>query len=32
VAGAGYMAPLTSNQTPAGREANRRVEVVLIPR
>ncbi|MFS4580955.1 OmpA family protein [Phaeobacter sp. C3_T13_0] len=30
VAGAGFMAPLTSNLSPEGREANRRVEVVLI--
>ncbi|WP_293574683.1 OmpA family protein [Phaeobacter sp.] len=30
VAGAGFMAPRTSNQTAAGREVNRRVEVVLI--
>ncbi|ATF17225.1 OmpA family protein [Phaeobacter gallaeciensis] len=32
VAGAGFMAPLTTNLTPEGREANRRVEVVLIRR
>ncbi|MFV1441475.1 MULTISPECIES: OmpA family protein [unclassified Phaeobacter] len=32
VAGAGFMAPLTSNLSPEGREANRRVEVVLIAR
>lgn len=30
VAGAGYMAPIASNLTAAGRESNRRVEVVLI--
>ncbi|MBT8153847.1 OmpA family protein [Epibacterium ulvae] len=30
-AGAGYMAPLTTNQDAAGREINRRVEVVLLP-
>ena len=30
VAGAGFMAPLTQNATPEGREENRRVEVVLI--
>lgn len=30
IAGAGYMAPLTSNLTAAGRRANRRVEAVLI--
>lgn len=28
--GVGYMAPLTSNLTASGREANRRVEVVLL--
>ncbi len=28
--GMGYLAPLTSNLTPAGREANRRVEAVLV--
>lgn len=32
VAGVGYMAPLTSNLTPQGREANRRVEAVLLNR
>ncbi|MGR3761650.1 OmpA family protein [Roseobacteraceae bacterium NS-SX3] len=30
VAGAGYMAPLTTNLTEDGREANRRVEAVLV--
>ena len=30
VAGAGYMLPVTSNQTSHGREANRRVEAVLL--
>lgn len=30
--GAGYLAPLSSNLTAAGREANRRVEAVLLPR
>ncbi len=30
-AGAGYLAPLTTNQDAAGREVNRRVEVVLLP-
>jgi OOP family OmpA-OmpF porin len=30
VAGAGYMAPIASNLSVAGRESNRRVEVVLI--
>ncbi|OIQ29199.1 MAG: flagellar motor protein MotB [Alphaproteobacteria bacterium MedPE-SWcel] len=30
VAGAGYMAPLAPNTTEAGRETNRRVEVVLV--
>ena len=30
VAGVGYMAPLTSNLTATGREANRRVEAVLL--
>ena len=29
-AGVGYMAPLTSNLTPGGRDANRRVEAVLL--
>lgn len=29
-AGAGYLAPLTTNATPEGREANRRVEAVLL--
>ncbi len=29
-AGAGYMAPLTTNASPEGRETNRRVEVVLL--
>ena len=29
-AGVGYLAPRASNATPAGREENRRVEVVLI--
>lgn len=29
--GAGFLAPLTSNQDAAGREVNRRVEVVLLP-
>lgn len=28
--GVGYLAPRANNSTPAGREANRRVEVVLI--
>ncbi len=28
--GIGYLAPRASNSTTAGREANRRVEVVLI--
>ncbi|MFT6457213.1 OmpA family protein [Pseudophaeobacter arcticus] len=32
VAGAGYMAPIASNLTAAGREQNRRVEVVLLSR
>ncbi|MQQ10358.1 OmpA family protein [Epibacterium sp. SM1979] len=30
-AGAGYLSPLTSNEDAAGREINRRVEVVLLP-
>ncbi|MEP4039136.1 OmpA family protein [Pseudophaeobacter sp.] len=30
VAGAGFMAPIASNLTTAGREQNRRVEVVLL--
>lgn len=30
--GVGYLAPLVSNATPAGREQNRRVEAVLLPR
>ena len=29
-AGAGYLAPVTSNLTPEGRAANRRVAVVLL--
>ncbi len=29
--GMGYLAPVTSNLTPSGREANRRVEVILLP-
>lgn len=29
--GTGYMAPVASNLTPDGREANRRVEAVLLP-
>lgn len=28
--GVGFLAPIASNKTPAGREANRRVEAVLI--
>lgn len=32
VEGAGYLAPIASNLTAEGREANRRVEVVLLPR
>lgn len=32
VAGAGYLAPLASNLTEEGREANRRVEAVLLSR
>ncbi len=32
VAGAGYLAPLASNQTAEGREVNRRVEAVLLAR
>ncbi len=32
IAGAGFMAPRHPNDTPAGQEANRRVEVVLIRR
>ncbi len=32
IAGAGYMAPIASNLTAAGREKNRRVEVVLLAR
>ncbi|WP_294608403.1 OmpA family protein [uncultured Roseovarius sp.] len=28
--GLGYLAPIASNRTPAGREANRRVEAVLL--
>lgn len=31
VAGAAFLAPISSNLTPSGRETNRRVEVVLIP-
>ncbi|MEM6938516.1 MAG: OmpA family protein [Pseudomonadota bacterium] len=30
--GMGYLAPIASNLTPAGRERNRRVEVVLLER
>lgn len=30
VAGAGFIAPIASNQTPNGKERNRRVEAVLI--
>lgn len=30
-AGAGFMSPVASNETAAGRETNRRVEVVLLP-
>ena len=30
IAGAGYLVPQTSNATAAGKEANRRVEVVLM--
>ncbi|GAB5435015.1 OmpA family protein [Falsiruegeria mediterranea] len=30
-AGAGYLAPVASNATPQGREANRRVEAVVLP-
>ncbi|SLN14703.1 Outer membrane porin F precursor [Falsiruegeria litorea R37] len=30
-AGAGYLAPVDSNATPEGREANRRVEAVVLP-
>lgn len=30
-AGAGYLAPVASNATPEGREANRRVEAVVLP-
>ena len=29
--GMGYLAPIASNLTPSGREANRRVEAVLLP-
>lgn len=29
--GMGYLAPVASNLTPEGREANRRVEAILIP-
>ena len=29
--GVGYLAPGASNETEAGREANRRVEAVLLP-
>lgn len=31
VAGAGYLSPIASNTTAAGREMNRRVEAVLLP-
>ncbi|WP_146346433.1 OmpA family protein [Phaeobacter marinintestinus] len=30
--GMGYLAPIASNLTKAGREANRRVEVILLPK
>ena len=30
--GIGYFAPLASNATPEGREINRRVEVILVPK
>lgn len=30
--GVGYLSPVGTNDTPAGREANRRVEAVLLPR
>ena len=30
-AGAGYLAPVASNASPEGREANRRVEAVVLP-
>ena len=29
--GMGYLSPIASNQTKAGRDANRRVEAVLLP-
>jgi OOP family OmpA-OmpF porin len=29
--GMGYLAPIASNLTQAGRDANRRVEAVLLP-
>jgi len=29
--GTGYLAPLATNRTAEGREANRRVEAVLLP-
>lgn len=29
--GMGYLAPIASNMTPQGREANRRVEAILLP-
>jgi OOP family OmpA-OmpF porin len=32
VAGVGYLVPVASNLTAEGREANRRVEAVLLPR
>ena len=28
--GMGYLAPIASNLSPAGREANRRVEAILL--
>lgn len=30
--GNGYLSPIASNLTPAGREANRRVEAILLPK
>ena len=30
--GVGFLSPIASNNTEAGREQNRRVEVIIVPR